>query len=156
MIEWTLATNCNIEGYIIKYGPTDANVTIYSSTQTSIILTNLPPLIEYDIRMAAYNEHGTGTYSGTVTIAQGAVTSRLVTVGTTGQVSELECTTITDEPIDTNSTVFIIDSMVMYMATGTKRNVTLFEKGINRTVECSFNISGVSFTSSSKILEGTV
>lgn len=155
MIEWL--ENCNVEGYIIKYSPTDdSNVTIYSSTQTSIVLTTLPFVTEYSIRMAAYNEHGTGNYSDSVTVAQGAVVSRVVTVRTTGLVSELECTTITDEPIDTNSTVFTIDSMDVYKATGTKRNVTLSDKGINRTVECSFKISGVNFTSSAKVLEGTV
>ena len=152
IIEWL--ENCNVNGYIIKYGPTDANITIYSSTQTSIVITNLPLLTEYNIRIAAYNEHSIGAYSVPVTVAQSSVTSRVVQARTTGLVSELECVTITDEPVDANSTVFTIDSMDIYMATGTKRNVILSEKGMSRMVECSFSINGVSYTSSFTTLKG--
>ena len=155
LVEWTSEVD-NIDGYIIKYTQNNDNVTVDNSTQTSttLNLTTLPLLNEYNIRVAAYNEYGTGNYSDSIIIAQVSVTSRTVRASTTEIVSEFECTAIRDEPIDTNSTVFTVDSLYTYMATGTKRNMTF--SGMNVTVECSFSINGVNLSSSSKIVEGNV
>ena len=65
--------HCNTKGYIIIHGPNNANATVNGSSQTIITLTDLPVFTEYTIKIAAYNDYGTGIYSDPIIITQGTV-----------------------------------------------------------------------------------